>query len=132
MPITTLTPVGELGAFKATPVCGVTMAETIASGKAAEMITPYALSRFWEMDLVGKKAPPPSDTKMKLIPCPMNGPKPENEFVFGGEIKRCRRLPRMTKTGPNIFSFPTTSPPMYGNGGVTRLPVIGLSLVATP
>ena len=41
--------------FKATPVCGVTMAETIASGKAAEMITPYALSRFWEMDLVGEK-----------------------------------------------------------------------------
>ena len=69
---------------------------------------------------------------MKLIPCPMNGPKPENEFVFGGEIQAMPPIAADDKDWAEYLFFSATSPPMYGNGGVTRLPVIGLSLVATP
>lgn len=41
--------------FKATPICGVTMAATIASGTTAPLIAPYALSRFDDLSLVGEK-----------------------------------------------------------------------------
>ncbi len=41
--------------FKATPVCGKTMAETIAAGRAPPIIAPYSLSRFDDLNLVGEK-----------------------------------------------------------------------------
>ena len=41
--------------FKATPICGFTMAETIANSKTAELIAPYSLSRFDNFDLIGEK-----------------------------------------------------------------------------
>lgn len=41
--------------FKATPVCGKTMAATIATGKTAPLIAPYTISRFDNLDLVGEK-----------------------------------------------------------------------------
>ncbi|MDM5147604.1 FAD-dependent oxidoreductase [Candidatus Persebacteraceae bacterium Df01] len=41
--------------FKATPVCGVTMAETVATGQPPALITPYAMSRFDNLSLVGEK-----------------------------------------------------------------------------
>ncbi|MGI9305692.1 MAG: FAD-dependent oxidoreductase [Gammaproteobacteria bacterium] len=41
--------------FKATPVCGKTMAATVASGKPHPLIAPYALSRFDDFDLIGEK-----------------------------------------------------------------------------
>ena len=41
--------------FKATPVCGKTMAQTIASGKTAPLIAAYKLSRFDNFNLVGEK-----------------------------------------------------------------------------
>ena len=41
--------------FKATPICGVTMAEMVASGSTPELIAPYALGRFNDMSLVGEK-----------------------------------------------------------------------------
>ena len=41
--------------FKATPVCGETMAETIATGRSAELIAPFALDRF-ERFRAGRRA----------------------------------------------------------------------------
>jgi len=41
--------------FKATPVCGTTMAYTVANDAPHELIKPFRLSRFAEYDLVGEK-----------------------------------------------------------------------------
>ena len=41
--------------FKASPICGKTMAELIASGETPDLIAPFRLSRFAELDLVGEK-----------------------------------------------------------------------------
>lgn len=41
--------------FKATPVCGKTMAQTVAAGKNAPLIAPYTISRFDNLDLIGEK-----------------------------------------------------------------------------
>jgi sarcosine oxidase subunit beta len=41
--------------FKASPICGKTMAELIATGETPELIRPFRLSRFAEFDQVGEK-----------------------------------------------------------------------------
>lgn len=41
--------------FKATPVCGMTMAHTVANDKEHELIEPFNLGRFDTMQLVGEK-----------------------------------------------------------------------------
>ena len=41
--------------FKASPICGKTMAELIATGRTPDLIAPFRLSRFAEHDLVGEK-----------------------------------------------------------------------------
>ena len=41
--------------FKATPVCGTTMAYTVANNREHELIRPFTLSRFANFDLVGEK-----------------------------------------------------------------------------
>ncbi len=41
--------------FKATPVCGKTMAHTVARDQPHPLIVPFRLSRFEEFDLVGEK-----------------------------------------------------------------------------
>ncbi len=41
--------------FKATPVCGLTMAYTVAKDEPHELIQPFRLSRFEEYALVGEK-----------------------------------------------------------------------------
>jgi sarcosine oxidase subunit beta len=41
--------------FKASPICGVTLAELIATGRTPELIAPFRLSRFEERELVGEK-----------------------------------------------------------------------------
>ena len=41
--------------FKASPICGKTMAELIATGRTPDLIAPFRLSRFEEFDLVGEK-----------------------------------------------------------------------------
>ena len=41
--------------FKAGPVAGETMAETIANGRTAELIAPFSIDRFTDGDLVGEK-----------------------------------------------------------------------------
>ncbi len=41
--------------FKASPICGKTMAELIATNKTPDLIHPFRLSRFAEFDLVGEK-----------------------------------------------------------------------------
>ena len=41
--------------FKATPVCGKTMAYTLANDRPHPLIEPFRLSRFEEFDLVGEK-----------------------------------------------------------------------------
>jgi len=42
--------------FKATPVCGVTMADLITTGQVPALIEPFAVSRFWEARLVSEIA----------------------------------------------------------------------------
>ena len=41
--------------FKASPICGKTMAELIATGNTPELISSFRYSRFEEFDLVGEK-----------------------------------------------------------------------------
>ena len=41
--------------FKATPVCGVRMAETVATGIAPDILHPFRLERFAEFQQVGEK-----------------------------------------------------------------------------
>jgi sarcosine oxidase subunit beta len=41
--------------FKATPVCGTTMAYTVAHGRSHRLIEPFRLSRFEDYALVGEK-----------------------------------------------------------------------------
>ena len=41
--------------FKATPVCGTTMAETIATGRVPELIKEFRLDRFRDFSLLGEK-----------------------------------------------------------------------------
>jgi sarcosine oxidase subunit beta len=41
--------------FKATPICGKTMAHTIAHDQEPDLIKPFRLSRFEEYSLVGEK-----------------------------------------------------------------------------
>lgn len=41
--------------FKATPVCGKRMAETLATGKVPEILAPFRLERFAEFAQVGEK-----------------------------------------------------------------------------
>jgi sarcosine oxidase subunit beta len=41
--------------FKATPVCGKRMAETLATRKVPDILKPFRLSRFAEFALVGEK-----------------------------------------------------------------------------
>jgi sarcosine oxidase subunit beta len=41
--------------FKATPVCGETMASTVASGRADPLIEPFGLARFNRFRLLGEK-----------------------------------------------------------------------------
>ena len=41
--------------FKASPICGKTMAELIATGNTPELISSFRHSRFEEFDLVGEK-----------------------------------------------------------------------------
>lgn len=41
--------------YKATPICGVTMAHTLANNDPHELIRPFRLSRFAAFDLVGEK-----------------------------------------------------------------------------
>jgi sarcosine oxidase subunit beta len=42
--------------FKATPICGVTMADLVATGRVPDLIAPFALSRFWDRRLVSEIA----------------------------------------------------------------------------
>ena len=41
--------------FKATPVCGYTMAHTIAHNNNHELIAPFSIDRFSAFELVGEK-----------------------------------------------------------------------------
>ena len=41
--------------FKATPVCGRRMAQTLANGRAPEILRPFRLSRFADFEQVGEK-----------------------------------------------------------------------------
>jgi len=41
--------------FKASPICGQTMAQLIATQRTPELIEPFRLSRFYERGLVGEK-----------------------------------------------------------------------------
>jgi sarcosine oxidase subunit beta len=42
--------------FKATPICGVTMADLIHTGKVPKLIEPFAVQRFWDRKLVSEIA----------------------------------------------------------------------------
>jgi sarcosine oxidase subunit beta len=41
--------------FKATPVCGLRMAECVVSDRQPDLLKPFALDRFLSFDLVGEK-----------------------------------------------------------------------------
>ncbi len=41
--------------FKATPVCGKRMAETVATGRVPDILAPFRLDRFETFDQVGDK-----------------------------------------------------------------------------
>jgi sarcosine oxidase subunit beta len=41
--------------FKATPVCGKRMAETVATGRVPDILKPFALERFHRFDQLGER-----------------------------------------------------------------------------
>ena len=41
--------------FKATPVCGKRMAQTVATGEVPDILAPFSLERFYEFDQVGER-----------------------------------------------------------------------------
>ena len=41
--------------FKATPVCGKRMAETVATGRVPDILEPFALERFYRFEQVGER-----------------------------------------------------------------------------
>ena len=41
--------------FKATPVCGKRMAETVATGRVPDILAPFALERFYRFEQVGER-----------------------------------------------------------------------------
>ena len=41
--------------FKATPICGVTMAHTVATGRPHDLIVPFGLDRFRDFALLGER-----------------------------------------------------------------------------
>ena len=41
--------------FKATPVCGKRMAETVATGSVPDILLPFALERFFRFEQVGER-----------------------------------------------------------------------------
>jgi sarcosine oxidase subunit beta len=77
--------------FKATPICGKTMAELVASGgKVPELIKPFGLERFRPSSKSTKWAPrrPATDgARHENHDCPLNGPRNISEFTYGGEFK---------------------------------------------
>ena len=77
--------------FKATPVCGKRMAETVATGKVPDMIAavpPRPLRRFRpgrrKRRGLGRAL---RRRAMKILNCPLNGPRNISEFVWGGEVQ---------------------------------------------
>jgi glycine/D-amino acid oxidase-like deaminating enzyme len=62
-PVMGLTPIGNYfidagwgtWGFKATPVCGKRMAETVASGTPPPLISPFALDRFTRFAQIGER-----------------------------------------------------------------------------
>ena len=79
--------------FKATPVCGTSMAELIATGRMPELIKEFRLdvsatSRSW-----ARRARPRSGIRgrggaaMKIMPCPLNGPRNIQEFICAGPVE---------------------------------------------
>jgi sarcosine oxidase subunit beta len=88
--------------FKATPICGKTMAELVASGgKVPELIKPFALERF---DLPASQrngrhgGQPLRSTTMKIMTCPSTGratsanspTAASSSHARPGQLQRCR------------------------------------------
>jgi hypothetical protein len=82
--------------FKATPVCGKTMAHTVANDTPHPLITGFSLERFRNYALTGEKGarvwatvgrPLRGNGTMKILTCPINGPRPVSEFFYWGEVR---------------------------------------------
>ena len=74
--------------LKATPVAGKRIAECVATGHVPEILQPFALERF------EKLRPSQRDGRdggvrlaMKLLTCPLNGPRNIEEFQYLGPVR---------------------------------------------
>jgi heterotetrameric sarcosine oxidase beta subunit len=123
--------------FKATPICGKTMAELVASGgKVPELIKPFGLERFRPSSKSTKWAPRRPAT---------DGARHENHDLPAQRAAQYQRIhlrrrvqaharsrPAAMPNGPTTCSTATTSPGWCANGGCTRRPATGFWPSATP
>ena len=73
--------------FKATPVAGETMAATVATNRNHQLIHELRLGSLRALRTHGREGRGVGGPLMKLIPCPLNGLRPADEFVYAGEVR---------------------------------------------
>ena len=71
--------------FKGIPAGGEQMAELIATNRTPDLIAPFALSRFAADHAMADQGST-GTRSMLTITCPNCGPRPVEEFRFGGEL----------------------------------------------
>ena len=73
-----------------------------------------------------------SSPVMKLLTCPINGPRPVSEFVYGGEVRPMPDPePPPTRNGPTTCSIAAACRASRRSGGTTRRAAPGSSPSAT-
>jgi hypothetical protein len=120
--------------FKATPICGKTMAELVASGgKVPELIKPFALERFRPSSKSTKWAPRRPATEehaMKIMIARSTG----RAISANSPTAASSSMPDPPAAMPNgPTTCSTAKPPGWcANGGCTRRPATGFWPSATP
>ena len=117
---------GAPGASRRRRSAGKRMAETVATGRVPELHQAVRLERF-EIPAGQRKGRGGGGPlgRMKLISCPLNGPRNIDEFVWGGEVKAMldpmpSRDPRL---GRHVF-IENNARAWCGSGGATCRPTI--------
>jgi sarcosine oxidase subunit delta len=102
--------------FKATPVCGKTMSHTVARDQAHPLIHGFGFDRFaryaaHRREGRGFGRALRLSACMKLMTCPINGPRAISEFACGGELRAPPDpKPPTMRSGPTTCSTATRCP----------------------
>ena len=102
--------------FKATPISGKTMAHTVATGAHPSLDHRLLARTIRALRAHGREGRglggPLRMDRVKLLRCPLNGPRPLLEFVCGGEVRADARSADLftTRNGLNTCSTATACP----------------------